>query len=145
MTWRLPAPSLAFESARAVALYAGGPAETALTLEDAYAEGRKDEREAVVVLLREEAADIRRTGDGCKTGQYDWMADGIESAADALQGIDSATGKPATPKLMQELAQPAFWFADDGGSMLAIFRTESEWREFCAKTEPLHAGPLYQP
>jgi hypothetical protein len=113
------------------------------TLDDAYAEGRKDEREEMIALLKEEAASIRGQGDGCHDGRYDWMAAGIEAAADAFGGIDSATGKPATPELMKELTRPAFWYADDGGSMLALFRTEAEWRDFCADAEPLNAGPLY--
>jgi len=38
---------------------------------------------------------------------------------------------------------PKFWYADDGGSVKALFRTESEWREFCAEAQPLESGPLY--
>lgn len=74
---------------------------------DAYAEGRKDEREEAISLLKEEAASIRSQGDGCRDGRYDWMAAGIEAAADAFGGIDSATGKPATPELMKALTKPA--------------------------------------
>lgn len=73
----------------------------------AYAEGRKDEREEMIALLREEAASIRKEGEGCHDGRYDWMADGIAAAVDALCGIDSATGKPATPELMKALTKPA--------------------------------------
>ena len=64
-------------------------------LTHAYAEGRKDEREEIAKLFREEAAAIRKTGQGCHDARYDWMAAGVEAAMDALQGIDSATGKPA--------------------------------------------------
>lgn len=72
----------------------------------AYAEGRKDEREAMISLLKEEAASVRREGAGCRDGRYDFMASGIEAAADAFGGIDSATGKPATPELMESLIKP---------------------------------------
>lgn len=43
----------------------------------------------------------------------------------------------------QRSTVPAFWYADDGGSMLALFRGESEWRDFCEQTAPLQSGPLY--
>lgn len=73
---------------------------------DAYAEGRKDEREEMIALLKEEAASVRREGEGSKDGRYDFMAAGIEAAANAFGGIDSATGMPATPELMEALTKP---------------------------------------
>jgi hypothetical protein len=64
------------------------------TLEDAYAEGRADEREALAAICDEEAARIRTEGKGCTDGRYEWMAQGIEAVADTFRGLDSATGEP---------------------------------------------------
>lgn len=92
----------------------------------AYAEGRKDERAEVIELLKAEAASTRREGEGCRDARYDHMADGIEAAVDALGGIDSATGKPATQELMESLMpwrdQAAAWLrrkADDAEAAAA--------------------------
>jgi hypothetical protein len=68
-------------------------------VQHAYAEGHADERESVAQLCDEEATRIRKEGEGCKDGRYDWMADGIEALADTLRGIDTATGVPADPVL----------------------------------------------
>lgn len=54
-------------------------------------------------LLREEAAAMRREGEGCTDGRYEWMAAGIEAASDTLLGIDSATGKPVTPEALAKM------------------------------------------
>lgn len=81
------------------------PAFTEEALIAAYAEGRKDEREELGRMLAEEAAVVRRTGDGCTDGRYEWMAAGIDAVADTLRGIDSATGKTAAPELIGELVR----------------------------------------
>lgn len=51
---------------------------------------------------------------------------------------EDGAGKAAAPQ-----GEPAFYFADDGGAMLAIFRTRSEWEDFCANCGPLDSGALY--
>lgn len=68
-------------------------------LNDAYAEGRADEREAIAQLCAEGAADMRKEGEGCRDARYDWMAQGAEALADTLRGINSSTGTPADPVL----------------------------------------------
>jgi len=67
---------------------------------NAYAEGRKDEREELGAMLAEEATSLRREGNGCNDGRYDWMAAGVEAVADTLRGIDSATGQPVRPEVL---------------------------------------------
>jgi hypothetical protein len=66
---------------------------------EAYADGRADEREAIAQLCTEEAANMRKQGEGCRDARYDWMAQGAEALADTLRGINSATGEPADPVL----------------------------------------------
>lgn len=70
------------------------------------------------------------------------LAGGSPHAFRALTELDAAIDRLAAPPAGEQ-AQPVFWYADDGGSMLALFRTEQEWRDFCSGTEPLQAGPLY--
>lgn len=65
----------------------------------AYADGRADEREAIAQLCAEEAANMRKEGEGCRDARYDWMAQGAEALADTLRGINSASGTPADPVL----------------------------------------------
>ncbi len=43
------------------------------------------ERERCAQACRDEAASIRAEGEGCTNGQYDFMADGAERAADAIE------------------------------------------------------------
>jgi hypothetical protein len=93
-----------FHAARAAGLLVVTTADEAAI--HAYAEAiRRHERQALGSLLAEEAADMRRTGDGCTDGRYEWMAAGVDAVADTLRGIDSATGMPATPALIAALLQ----------------------------------------
>lgn len=45
-------------------------------------------RERCAKVCEAEAAAIRSEGDGCRTGQYDFMAAGAERAAEAIRGGD---------------------------------------------------------
>jgi hypothetical protein len=65
---------------------------------------RKQDREGLGRMLSEEAAAMRRTGNGCHDARYDWMAAGVDAAADTLRGIDSATGLPASPDVLNGTA-----------------------------------------
>lgn len=66
-----------------------------------------DAAAAFARLLREEAAALRREGEGCADGRYEWMAAGVEAAADTLLGVDSATGKTVIADVLNAMAQQA--------------------------------------
>lgn len=52
---------------------------------EAYAEGRKDEREANAKECAAIADGIEREGEGNRDGRYDWMVAGAQQCADALR------------------------------------------------------------
>jgi hypothetical protein len=82
----------------------------------AYAEGRRDERAEMARLLKEEATAMRSDHEASGDGESYWMGVGIDAVADTLAGIDSATGKPATPEM---LAAISIFDEKDAASVLA--------------------------